>query len=36
VLQPLISNPARDLIVVAIRKHWMNVIKAPARWRWRS
>ena len=35
-LQPLISNPARDLIVVAIRKHWMNVIKAPARWRWRS
>ncbi|MCY1298241.1 Phosphoglycolate phosphatase [compost metagenome] len=30
------NPPPRDSIVVVARKHWMTLIKALARWRWRA
>ncbi|CAD5108200.1 phosphoglycolate phosphatase [Zestomonas carbonaria] len=30
------NPPPRDSIVVVARKHWMKLIKALARWRWRA
>lgn len=30
------NPPARDSIVAVARKHWMKLIKALARWRWRA